>query len=226
MGPRKKAKKSKERAVAEAREDAETPAPGELGEPTAIEEGEDPAAVIEEAEEATAPTPEQVIEELSAQLEALEDRHLRIVAEFDNFRKRTVKERAEQSRRAQGDLARQLLESLDDLARVSELGSTDHDAAAILEGVQLVEKKLQRALEQLGLKRVEAVGKRFNPELHEAVVTVATEDPEEDETVSQEFSKGYTFGDSLLRPSRVAVKMYRPAETTAGGELEESEDGS
>ncbi|NIN70922.1 MAG: nucleotide exchange factor GrpE [Gemmatimonadetes bacterium] len=167
-----------------------------------------------------------MIATLSSELEALEDRHLRLVAEFDNFRKRTVKERSEQAQRAQGDLARQLLESLDDLSRVSELGSSDHDAATILEGVQLVEKKLQRALEQLGLKRIDALGQRFDPELHEAMVTVATEDPEEDEVVSQEFAKGYTFGNTLLRPSRVAVKMYRPAEESGGAEPEEGEDGS
>ncbi len=222
MGPRKKTKKPKDTAVDDAREAA---VPDAEAEAQAAEEHDEPA-VAEESEGTATPTPDEVIATLSAELEALEDRHLRLVAEFDNFRKRTIKERSEQSQRAQGDLARQLLESLDDLARVSELGSTDHDAAAILEGVQLVEKKLQRALEQLGLKRIEAVGQRFNPELHEAMVTVATENPEEDETVSQEFAKGYTFGDTLLRPSRVAVKMYRPAEEGGAVEPDESEDGS
>jgi molecular chaperone GrpE len=219
MGPRKRAKKPEDTAVDDAREAA---APGAEAEVLAAGE----PAMLDESEETAAPTLEEVIETLSAELEVLEDRHLRVVAEFDNFRKRTVKERAEQSQRAQADLARQLLESLDDLARVSQLGSSDHDAAAILEGVQLVERKLQRSLEQLGLKRIEAVGQRFNPQLHEAMVTVGTEDPEEDETVSQEFAKGYTFGNSLLRPSKVEVKMYRPAEEGGGGEPEESEDGS
>jgi molecular chaperone GrpE len=222
MGPRKKAKKTKDTAVDDAREAA---VPETETEVVAAEDRDEPT-IVEESEETAAPTPDEVIATLSAELEALEDRHLRLVAEFDNFRKRTVKERSEQSQRAQGDLARQLLESLDDLARVSELGSSDHDAAAILEGVQLVEKKLQRALEQLGLKRIDAVGQRFNPELHEAMVTVATEDPEEDETVSQEFAKGYTFGNALLRPSKVAVKMYQPAEEGGGAEPEESENGS
>lgn len=222
MGPRKKARRTKDTAVENAREAA---VPETETEVLATEEGDEPA-MVEESEETRAPTPDEVIATLSGELEALEDRHLRLVAEFDNFRKRTIKERSEQSQRAQGDLARQLLESLDDLARVSELGSSDHDAAAILEGVQLVEKKLQRALEQLGLKRIDAVGQRFNPELHEAMVTVATEDPEEDETVAQEFAKGYTFGNTLLRPAKVAVKIYRPAEEGGGSEPEESENGS
>jgi molecular chaperone GrpE len=222
MVARKRKKKTEDTAVDDARE---AMAPDAEAEVLAADEPDEPA-ILEEREETAAPTPEEVITTLNAELEALEDRHLRLVAEFDNFRKRTVRERAEQSERAQADLALQLLESLDDLARVSELGSSDHDAAAILEGVQLVERKLQRSLEQLGLKRIEAVGQRFNPELHEAMVTVSTQDPAEDETVSQEFAKGYTFGTSLLRPSRVAVKMYQPAEEGSGGEPEESEDGS
>ncbi len=223
MGPRKRAKKAEDTAVEAAREAAAPEAESKdqlVDEPGLSEDGEELAApTVEE------PAPEEVIATLSAELEALEDRHLRLVAEFDNFRKRTIKERAEQSQRAQADLALQLLESLDDLARVSELGSSDHDAAAILEGVQLVERKLQRSLEQLGLKRIEAVGQRFNPELHEAMVTVSTENPEEDETVSQEFAKGYTFGSSLLRPSRVEVKMYRPPEESGDGESQAGEDG-
>lgn len=222
MGPRKRTKKPADRIVEDAgaasapEAEAEDLAAAERGEPTSLEENAETATL----------TAEEVVAELSAELEALEDRHLRLVAEFDNFRKRTLKERAEQSQRAQGDLARQLLESLDDLGRVSELGSSDHDAAAILEGVQLVERKLQRSLEQLGLKRIEAVGQRFDPELHEAVVTVTTEHPEEDGTVSQEFVRGYKFGNTLLRPSRVEVRLYRPAEAVDGGEPEENQDGS
>jgi molecular chaperone GrpE len=174
------------------------------------DEGSDEAGLEEPGRANVEPSSEEVIEALSTELEELEDRHLRVVAEFDNFRKRTVRERAQQETRAQAELARQLLESLDDLSRVSELGSHDHDAAAILEGVQLVETKLRRALEQLGLSPIEAVGKPFNPELHEAMVTVPTERPDEDEIVAQELAKGYMFRGSLLRPSRVQVKMYRP----------------
>jgi len=174
------------------------------------DEGSDEAGLEEPGRANVEPSSEEVIEALSTELEELEDRHLRVVAEFDNFRKRTVRERAQQETRAQAELARQLLESLDDLSRVSELGSHDHDAAAILEGVQLVETKLRRALEQLGLSPIEAVGKPFNPELHEAMVTVPTERPDEDEIVAEELAKGYMFRGSLLRPSRVQVKMYRP----------------
>lgn len=186
------------------------------------EAGPEPTEIPEAAEEERAPTPEQVIEALSTELEELEDRHLRLVAEFDNFRKRTLRERAQTAERAQADLVRQLLESLDDLARVSELGSTDHDAAALLEGVQLVERKLLRALEQQGLRPINAAGQRFDPQIHDALTTVATGNPEEDEIVSQEIARGYAFKDTLLRPAAVEVRMYRPPEP--GGDAESGAD--
>jgi molecular chaperone GrpE len=134
-----------------------------------------------------------------------------LVAEFDNFRKRTVRERAQQTERAQADLVKLLLESLDDLARVSHMSSGEHKAAAILEGVQLVESKLLRALEAAGLEPINAVGQPFDPQVHEALVTVATDQPDEDDVVSQEIAKGYLFKAALLRPALVEVKKYQPA---------------
>lgn len=222
MVSRKKAKKQKDVGVnppsAEAAgpEAAEEVLEAEAGlepEPeAAVEAQEEAEAVAEDVPEAETLTPEEVIEALSEALSELEDRHLRLVAEFDNFRKRTIRERALDTERAQAELVKQLLESLDDLARVSEHGSTDHDAAAILEGVQLVERKLLRALEGFGLRRIEAVGQRFDPELHEALLTVPTERPEEEDVVSHEMGRGYVFKGSLLRPSLVGVKKYRPPE--------------
>lgn len=193
-----------------------------IAEPAAL--APDPEAVVSskeketETEAETQRTAEEVIEGLTADLADLEDRHLRLVAEFDNFRKRTVRERGQHTERAQAELAKTLLESLDDLARVSEHGSTDHDAAVVLEGVQLVETKLLRALEQMGLKRIDSVGQPFNPEVHEALVTVSTSDPEEDDVVSQEIGRGYLFKDTLLRPSLVQVMKYRPSAGDGGKE--------
>lgn len=210
MNPRKKTDKSKKQID---------------GQPTADMAGPEPESAAFDEPETTAgpeaPTPEEVIAALSEELEELEDRHLRLVAEFDNFRKRTIRERAQQSERAQAELVKQLLESLDDMSRVSDLGSTEHDAAALLEGIQLVETKLRRALEAVGLKPIEAVGQPFNPELHDALVTVPTGRLEEDDVVSQEIAKGYMFKDALLRPSLVQVKKYRPEE--AAGDSGETE---
>ena len=150
---------------------------------------------------------------LETELSELKDQYLRLAAEFDNFRKRTIRERAQHKVQAQAELVRQLLESLDDLARVSELGSTEHDAMALLQGVELVERKLRVALEACGLKPIEAAGQPFDPEVHEALVTVPVASPDEDDMVSQELVKGYLFKDTLLRPSRVEVKKYQPSAT-------------
>lgn len=211
-------KKKKEERARMKREKSASDAPGQAPAHSAGPGGPSDMEIEEQAPDTVAPKTEEVIEALTTELEELEDRYLRVVAEFDNFRKRTARERAEQEMRAQAGLVKQLLESLDDLSRVSELGSHDHDPAAILEGVQLVEVKLKRALEQLGLTPIEAVGQPFNPELHEAMVTVTTDQPEEDEIVSQELAKGYMFRDNLLRPSLVEVKMYRPESDSAKGQ--------
>lgn len=171
-----------------------------------------------DVEDSALASAEEVIGELNDKLSDMEDRYLRLAAEFDNFRKRTIRERAELGVRAQAELTGRLLESLDDLGRVSRMGSTEHDAASILEGVRLVETKLRRALEQFGLSPIEAVGRPFDPELHEAMVTVPTGDPEEHEVVSQELARGYTFKGSLLRPSLVEVKLYESEGDGNGGE--------
>lgn len=215
MGFRKKTEEGQETEASRdpgAGPDTDTGAEGDPGE---IRERSEPA----EAAEATADdeysdvgaegrAPEEVVETLSAGLAEMEDRYLRLVAEFDNFRKRTVRERAQYGERAQANLVKELLESLDDLARVSHMSSAEHDASSILEGLRLVEQKLLRALERAGLQPIEAVGERFDPEIHEALLTVETSDPEEDEVVSQEMARGYLFGDLLLRPSLVEVKKY------------------
>ena len=140
MVSRKKAKKQKDVEVNPRSGEAVGPeAAGEMAEASesfepdpegAFESREEAEAVAEGVPEAERPTAEEVIEALSAALAELEDRHLRVVAEFDNFRKRTIRERALDTERAQAELVKQLLESLDDLARVSEHGSGDQDAAA------------------------------------------------------------------------------------------------
>lgn len=220
MGSRGKSEKLRERdngpeAAETSQSEADEAGTGEVLDDSPVDAADAEGAVAESKDDAMAG--------LRAELEELEDRHLRVVAEFDNFRKRTARERAQQAERAQAELAKGLLDSLDDLARVSEHGSVEHDAAALLEGVQLVEVKLMRALEQAGLKPVEAVGRPFDPEVHEALLVVPTPEPEQDHFVSQEFTRGYLFKNILLRPSLVEVMQYRP-ESAAGTE-EATEQG-
>jgi molecular chaperone GrpE len=143
------------------------------------------------------------LEAMQAEIASLTDRHLRLAAEFDNYRKRTERERAEQYARAQGELVKRLLEPIDDLERVSDY--TDATAAVLLEGVQLVEKKLLQNLQAAGLETIDPAGQPFDPNAMEAVGVVATEDSTQDGLVADVFQKGYRFSGQLVRPARVRV---------------------
>lgn len=144
----------------------------------------------------------------SAELEELRDRYLRLAAEYDNYRKRTERERSEASARAQSQLVKKLLDAVDDLERVADYTEETTTVGALLEGVQMVERKLLRALETAGLERLEAHGAPFDPNEHEALMTSATESPHEDDTVGEVFQKGYRFQGHLLRPARVQVRKH------------------
>jgi molecular chaperone GrpE len=173
-------------------------------EPPNVETAEPPpdADAEEEAEQI-----ESDMESLRRDFSALSDRHVRLAAEFDNYRKRIERERAEAWGRAQSELAGRLLDGLDDLERVSQHagGST---AEALLQGVQLVERKLRQALQSAGLEEVAADGARFDPNEMEAVAMVAAESPDEDDIVSDVFQRGYRFKGTLVRPARVRVKKH------------------
>jgi len=167
------------------------------------------AAVDEPAAETTATTDEgERVAQVESELAELRDRHLRLAAEFDNYRKRTDRERAEQSARAQGKLILGLLDALDDLERVADFTAENTTVEALLEGVQMVERKLLRALEVAGLEKIEARGGVFDPELHEALMTAPTDQPEEDDTIGEVFQNGYRFQGQLLRPARVQVRKH------------------
>jgi molecular chaperone GrpE len=147
------------------------------------------------------------LEEAEAELARTLDRHLRMAAEYDNFRKRTERERTESWGRAQGELVGRLLDVLDDLERVAHYDESA-SAASLFEGVRLVDKKLRQVLEAAGLEPVDAEGALFDPNSMEGLATVATEVPEEDDVVSDVFQRGYRFRGQLLRPARVRVKQY------------------
>ncbi len=151
--------------------------------------------------------PPEAEDGLVQELQELQDRRLRLAAEFENYRKRTRRELAEMRVRAQADLVRRLLEVLDDLGRVAE-ATPDATVESLQEGIALVELKMRRELDDAGLARIEAAGKRFDPNLHEAVVTRPVSEPEEDDLVSRVFLEGYTFGPVLVRPARVEVNKY------------------
>lgn len=145
---------------------------------------------------------------LEAELSSSRDRYLRLAAEFENYRRRTDRERGEGTVRAQAQLMGRLLEPLDDLQRVAHFTGESATAESLLEGVQMVERKLLRVLEGAGLEVVEAKGEQFDPSRHEALMTAEAESPEDDDRVGEVFQKGYEFKGVLLRPARVQVKKY------------------
>lgn len=136
------------------------------------------------------------------------DKYLRLAAEYDNFRKRTVRERQEAGWRAQGDLVSGLIEVLDDLMRFSNVDPSATDARTLVDGVSMVEKKLFKSLAGHGLEVVDPVDHPFDPALHEAISTVAAESAEFDHVVAQVFQPGYVFRGQLLRPARVVVRQW------------------
>lgn len=147
------------------------------------------------------------VEDLRDELQTLSDKHLRLAAEFDNYRKRNERERQTLATRLQTELVATLLDVLDDLQRVAESGP-DAGAEAVLEGVQLVEKKFATVLDTAGLEAIDAEGQPFDPELMEALMTVPTDDPDRDDHVADVFQRGYRFRGTLVRPARVRVWQY------------------
>ena len=144
---------------------------------------------------------------LREEFDALNDRHLRLAAEFNNYRRRVDSERTELWARAQADLVARFLDVLDDLQRVAGLDLTNATVEAIMEGIDLVDRKFMRVLADVGVTVLDPVGEPFSPETMEAMMRVNAESDEEDETVDQVFQKGYTLKGQLVRPARVSVRQ-------------------
>lgn len=136
------------------------------------------------------------------------DKYVRLFAEFENFRRRSARERMEAEQRGMGTLITDLLDSLDDLGRVAHFDPATTPAQAIAEGILLVEKKVLKSLSGHGLTVVNPVGEKFDPAVHEALTAIPATAAEEDETVAQVYQVGYTLNGQLLRPARVVVKQW------------------
>jgi molecular chaperone GrpE len=153
-----------------------------------------------------------VAEDVQRLLDEQRDKYLRLAAEFDNYRKRIARERQETAARAQGELMKRFLDSLDDLGRVTAVNPESATAASIIEGVGAVQAKLLRTLAGAGLEVIDPVDMPFNPELHEAVATEPALSREDDHLVARVYQPGYVFQGQLLRPARVVVKQWTDAE--------------
>jgi molecular chaperone GrpE len=145
------------------------------------------------------------IQKLVEERDSLNDRLLRKQAEFENYKKRIERERQEFVQFASAELMRELLNALDsfDLA-IHSAGKVKAGSEDLLKGLDLVYKQFQDTLGRFGLKPIDAKGQPFDPNLHQAVTTVSS-DEVEDNTVVQEMRRGYTLNGRLLRPSMVSV---------------------
>ncbi len=219
MNPRKRQSKRRGRAKAApvAGQETEGPPQEVPGEEVSgvVDPGMDAPPVAEpladqaaDVKEAAVAGPEEVARQLEVRLDEIQDRHLRMVAEYDNFRKRTAKERSEMWQRAQADVVSNILDALDDFGRVLDVDPETASAGDVIKGVELVERKLLRELETAGLERVGQAGEAFDPNHHEAVGSLPAESEELDHTVGRILQIGYRYGGTLIRPARVQVAMW------------------
>lgn len=170
-------------------------------------EGSEEEAPEEAASEATAMQEEiealkGQVEKLTGDLQEKKDRLLRLQADFDNFRRRSAKEREEISAVVTQNFCKDMLPLLDNFERA--MAAETKDVEAFQKGVEMIFTQFQEVLKKNGLEQIEAVGQKFDPKFHQAVMRV--EDPEkEDDTVAQELQKGYMVKGRVIRPSMVQV---------------------
>jgi len=163
--------------------------------------GNDNAKDLHE-EEATAAKEEDLIK----QIQELNDKHLRLYSEFDNYRKRTLKERIELSKTASAELITQLLPVLDDFERaIKAFDQTDGTSEALKDGLVLIFNKFLSILSQQGLEQMKTIGEDFDTDFHEAITKIPAPTPEQKGKIVDEVEKGYLINGKVIRYAKVVV---------------------
>lgn len=179
-----------------------------------VPQAEDEAEALDETQAAENDAQEEMseIEKLAKELaeeklkvEKEKKEYLFLMAEFDNFRKRTLKEKSEIIKNASENAMKGLLPIVDDFERGIEANKKTDDPEVLREGMTLIYNKLVKYMEQNGVKPIESTGKAFDPELHEAIAMVPVSDETEKGKVIDTPTKGYTINDKVLRHAKVAV---------------------
>jgi molecular chaperone GrpE len=164
-----------------------------------VENTDAPTTETEQAPELSAE------EKLQAEVQQLNDKYLRLYAEFDNYKRRTQKERVELLQTAGKDVIVSLLPVLDDFDRALKAMETAADVAPVKEGILLVSTKLKNTLAQKGLKDVESISQPFNTDFHEAITNIPAPTEDLKGKVIDEVEKGYTLNDNVIRFAKVVV---------------------
>jgi molecular chaperone GrpE len=170
-------------------------------EDAATESSATPPATAESAPDSGAEAAERALAEQ-------QDKYLRLAAEYDNYRKRAVRERHEASTRGQAELLRGLLDALDDLSRFAHVDPATTDTKTVVDGVAMVERKMLKTLTAIGVEVVNPIDQTFDPSTMEAVATEPALSREDDHVVAKVYQQGYLFNGQLLRPARVVVKQW------------------
>lgn len=145
------------------------------------------------------------LQKLQAQVNELRDKNLRLAAEFDNYRKRTAKERIDLTATAGKEMIQVLLDVVDDSNRAIKQMETDTDINTVKEGATLVFHKLHNILQQKGLKEMECLGDDFNADLHEAITEIPAPDEKQKGKILDVVQPGYYLNDKLIRYAKVVV---------------------
>jgi molecular chaperone GrpE len=148
---------------------------------------------------------ESEADKIKAELEEAKDKHLRLAAEFDNFRRRTAKERLELIQTAGKDIITDLLDVIDDIERAEKQLDAATDVEQLKQGVALVFNKFKNVLASKGLKPMDVVGKDFDADLHEAITEIPAATEEAKGKVADQITKGYYLNDKIIRHAKVVV---------------------
>ena len=215
-------KKTHERADKQAKPkagDGDTPAPEAdiVAEELARLEAEDAAHASQGAATAPAEPADSAIQRLEREVAEWKDRALRASADFDNYRKRAIKERDEAWGRGAAESFAKLTDAIDDLARVAHLDPEKTTALSLHEGMLNIERKLMRILEGAGLERIDPTGQKFDPRVAEAISMMPAPNPEADQTVGAVYQAGYQYKGQVLRPARVVVQQWQGEPAGDGG---------
>lgn len=215
---KKREEKLQEKKV-EAKEQFEK---SEVSEP-AGEAGEEGEKSEEEEQPAQLEILKERLAETEKQNKELEDRLIRLAAEFDNYKKRVTKEQNQLVKNANQELISKLLESLDNFSRALDSAKNSADIKSLQSGLELIYSQLMDILTKEGLEEIRAVGERFDPHLHEAVLQIESDQPEG--TIVDEISKGYKLNGKVIRHSKVVVAKAKNGSSEASGSAQiESED--
>ena len=174
-------------------------------EETAAQPAEEAEATAEAPAEEAPQGEENPLEALEEKLKEQEDKNLRLRAEFENFRKRTIKEKAELIINGAEKTVQAMLPVVDDMERALDNAQKSDDVEALREGMDLIYKKLMKALEGLGVKPIDAVGKEFDVDFHEAIAMVPGMGDDKKGKVIDCVQTGYTINDKVIRHAKVAV---------------------